>query len=165
MDGSPRGHPSGKLTQLVFYLERYGDELEADFLSEYHGLNLGKLLRSGQHARILRLIHQLPQASRFNAAVASDPEHVEAIIKATEGQQQTSYHPPLAEWRTENEQLATVADLLQNVIAAIVATNGGKPPKVKPMPRPKTEFDAARERSKLSNHRKLVARVLRAGGK
>jgi hypothetical protein len=113
---------------------------------------------------MLRLIHQLPQASRFNAAVANDPEHVEAIVAATEGKQ-TPYHPPLAEWKTENEQLATANDLLQNVIAAIVASNGATPPKIKPMPRPKTEFDAARERAKLSNHRKLVARVLRAGAK
>lgn len=58
-----------------------------------------------------------------------------------------------------------MADLLQGVIGAIVAVNGGKPPKMKPLPRPRSEFDAARERIKLSNHRKLVARVLRAGGK
>lgn len=114
---------------------------------------------------MLRLIHQLPQASRFNAAVANDPEHVEAIVKARSGDQQTAYHPPLAEWKTENEQLATIADELQSVIAAIIATNGATPPKLKPMPRPRSEFDAARERVKLSNHRKLVARVLRAGGK
>lgn len=113
---------------------------------------------------MLRLIHQLPQASRFNGAVASDPEHVEAIVKATEGQP-TKYHPPLAEWKTENEQLASIADLLQTNIAVLVAANGGKPQKTMPMPRPKTEFDAARERQKLSNHRKLVARVMRAGGK
>lgn len=113
---------------------------------------------------MLRLIHQLPQASRFNGAVANDPEHVEAIVKATEGQQ-TKYNPPLAEWKIENEQLATANDLLQNVIAAIVASSGAKPPKITSMPRPKTEFDAARERVKLSNHRKLVARVMRAGGK
>lgn len=114
---------------------------------------------------MLRLIHQLPQASRFNAAVAMDPEHVEAIVQARAGDQQTAYHPPLAEWKTDNEQLATIADLLQNVIAAVVASSGATPPKIKPMPRPRSEFDAARERVKLSNHRKLVARVLRAGGK
>lgn len=163
MDGLLRSDSAGKLTQLVFYLERYGDALEADFQQVY-GLNLGKLWRSRQHSRMLRLIHQLPQASRFNAEVANDPEHVQAIVEATEGQQ-TAYHPPMSEWHIENEQLATVADLLQNVIQAIVASNGAKPPKMKPMARPRSEFDAARERAKLSNHRKLVARVLRAGAK
>jgi hypothetical protein len=112
---------------------------------------------------MLRLIHQLPQASRFNAAVANDPEHVQAIIDATEDQH-TPYHPPLSEWTADSELLATIADLLQNLIGVQVARAGGKPPKIQPMPRPRTEFDAARERKKLSNHRKLVARVLRSGG-
>ena len=160
MDDLSRSDPCGKLTQLVFYLERYGDELEADFQSVYT-LNLGELWRSGQHSRMLRLIHQLPHSSRFNAKVANDPEHVEAIIKATEGQPREPYHPPLAGWGTEHEMLASIADKVDHLAAVMIAANGATPPKPILMPRPKTEFGAVEERRKLEAHNALVERMLR----
>lgn len=159
MDGPLRSGSPGKLTQLVVYLEVYGDELEADFQQTY-SLDLGKLWRSGEHARALRLIHQLPQASRFNGAVANNPEHVEQIVKATGGQQ-TAYHPPLSEWHIENDQLASIKESIDTLVGVQIARGGGKPGKVRPMPRPRTEFASARERVKLSEHKKLVARVLK----
>lgn len=109
---------------------------------------------------MLRLVGQLPQASRFHGAVANDPEHVEAILEATGGEQ-PEYHPPLAEWNTDNDQLAAVADKLDTVIAVLVASNGGKPGKQKPMPRPQTGFAEARLKRAKSQHKKLVARVIR----
>src|SRR5690606_2622006 len=149
----------GKLRQLAFYFERYGSQLEADFQSCYQ-LDLGELWRSGKHDRILRLIGQLPQDSRFAASVAQDPEHVEAILEATGGQQ-SEYAPPLVGWSTANDQLATVIDELQVLIATLVAANGGSPGKVKPAPRPKTGFQDARAKMAKSKHKALVARVMR----
>lgn len=155
-----RGRRPGKLKQLVFYLERYGDEIEADFLTEYHGLNLGKLWRSRQLVRILRLINQLPQASRFNAAVAQNIEHVEQIVAATGGQQ-SEYSPSLATWSTENDQLASLNDSIQVLIGVLIGVNGGNAPKVIPSARPKTAFEDARMKVKKARHKSLVARVIR----
>jgi hypothetical protein len=109
---------------------------------------------------MLRLVGQLPQASRFHGAVANDPEHVEAILEATGGQQ-PEYHPPLAEWRTENDQLASAVEKLDTLIAVMVKANGGNPGKQKPMPRPQTAFAEARLKRAKSQHKKLVARVIR----
>lgn len=128
-------------------------------MTEYHGLNLGKMWRSRQLNRILRLINQLPQASRFNAAVANNPEHVEQIVAATGGQQ-SEYSPPLSEWHIENDQLATVADKLDILIGTLIAVNGGKPGKTQPSPRPKTAFKDARMKIRKAQHKRLVARML-----
>ncbi len=109
---------------------------------------------------MLRLVGQLPQASRFHGAVANDPEHVEAILEATGGQQ-PEYHPPLAEWAVENDQLATLNDKIDVLIAVLVKANGGNPGKTKPMPRPETAFAEARMKRAKSAHKKLVARVIK----
>jgi hypothetical protein len=108
---------------------------------------------------MLRLVHQLPQASRFHAAVANDPEHVEAIVKATGGQQ-APYHPPLAEWGTLHDMLAAVADKIEFLTAVTMAANGATPQKPKLQPRPKTAFGEIEEKIKLANHEALVARML-----
>lgn len=141
-------------------MERYGAELEADFMSEYSGLNLGKLVRHGEYARVLRLIGQLPPACRFHAAAANDPEHVEAIV-AAQGGQREEYAPPLATWRTENEQLAGLTDKVTELIAVQVARGGGTPGKAKAATRPRTGFDDARRARAKSEHKKLVAQVRR----
>ena len=143
-------------------MERYGPELEADFMSEYSGLNLGKLIRSGQYARVLRLIGQLPAACRFHAAAANDPEHVEAIVRAQGGQRE-DYAPPLAQWKTENEQLAAIKDAITLLTGVQIARGGGKPGRQKPSPRPTPGFDEARRSKAKSEHKKLVAMVKRAG--
>lgn len=110
---------------------------------------------------MLRLIHQLPQATRFNAAVANDHEHVEAILEATDGQPQP-YHPPLAEWDSAHEMLATIADRIDFVAAVTMAANGGTPPRPNLVARPKTAFGDVEQQRKVREHEKLVARVLSA---
>jgi hypothetical protein len=110
---------------------------------------------------MLRLIHQLPQASRFNAKVANDPEHVEAIIKAQKGQRE-KYSPPLAEWGSEHEMLASISDGIGFLTAITVAANGGRPEKPHTTPRPKTAFGDIEQKIRMQEHESLVARVLKA---
>jgi hypothetical protein len=150
------------MRRLVFYLERYFRQLEADFRSEYGGLNLGQLWREGKHRMMLNLIAELPQSSRFAAAVATDEEHVEAILEAQKGQPEKEYAPPLTGWGTQNEQLAQVVDLLGGVIAVLVKANGGNPGKTKPAPRPRTAFAEVAERQATMRHKSTVELVERA---
>lgn len=124
-------------------------------------MNLGRLLRSGQIGRTLRLIEQLPRTSRFSAAVASNPEHVQAILKATGGERE-EYSPPLTEWTAQNEQLAKLIDLMETLIGVQVSRGGGKPRKIKPSARPRTAFDEARTNIAKQQHRSLVDKVKRA---
>lgn len=110
---------------------------------------------------MLRLIHQLPQASRFHAAVANDPEHVEAVIKAQGGQQQ-AYRPPLAEWDSAHEMLAMISDKLELLANITLRANGASPDKPSITPRPKTAFADVEQRIKVEKHEALVERILRA---
>jgi hypothetical protein len=110
---------------------------------------------------MLRLIGQLSQASRFNASVANDPEHVEQILRATGGQR-SEWAPPLAEWRAENEQLATLIDSTNTLIAVQIARGGGKPGPLKASARPKTAFEETRRDMAKREHLTMVARIKKA---
>jgi len=140
-------------------MDRYGDELEADFQQVWH-LDLGELVRQGKIRRIVNLIDQLPQACRFYSAVANDEEHVKAIIEK-QGDQPESKGPSLAEWNGQSEALAAVVDGLHMVVAAVIASQGGKPPTMKPYQRPTTAFEDMRQLVHEERHKSLAARVLR----
>jgi hypothetical protein len=92
--------------------------------------------------------------------VASNPDHVEAILKAT-GDKREEYSPPLTEWTATNEQLASQIDLLEKLIGVQVARGGGKPGRIKASPRPKTAFQDARTRIAKREHDWMVGKVLR----
>lgn len=66
----------------------------------------------------------------------------------------------MSEYSPEFEMLANLYDRLGDLIQATIAAQGGKPPKVKPYPRPSTALDRVRERRRYDKHRRLVARVL-----
>lgn len=147
------------MRRLVFYLERYFDPLEADF--QDWGLNLGQMWRNGKQSRMLRLIGQLRRGSRFAAAVANDEEHVALILEAEKNQpdKKDSGGYPLADWTTENDQLAALVDGQNTLIAVMVKANGGNPGRIKPSARPTTKFAEVAERQAVSRHRATVARV------
>lgn len=128
-------------------------------------MDLGELWRNGKRRRILNLITQLPQASRFAAAVANDPEHVEAILEATKNETPQEASPPLSTWTADSELLAQIKDTLEVTLAVLVRANGGPSRKVKPTKRPRTAFADAAERRTLSQHRRVVDRVKQAGAR
>lgn len=55
--------------------------------------------------------------------------------------------------------LAQVVDRLGSAINAIVVMNGGKKLDIKPVPRPVTEIQLARERDVLTRHDQFVRRM------
>lgn len=151
------------MRRLAFYLDRYGTEIEADFQGPiYSGLDLGELWRSHQWGRILRLINQLPQASRYYAAVANDEEHVALLVKAQEGQPARKHTPPMSQWSQEVDVLASIHDGIQHLIGVTVAVSGNRAPTAVPYSRPETAFDKIRENQKMEKHQAVVDRVRKA---
>lgn len=70
--------------------------------------------------------------------------------------------PKLRDYSPVVERLDRVIDSLGAVMATIVASQGGKPPKVHPQERPKTEFEHAEYRRRMKQHTSLVSRALRS---
>jgi hypothetical protein len=64
----------------------------------------------------------------------------------------------MREWSPELEILTAMADRLGDVIQAVIAAQGGKPPKIKPMPRPKTAVEKLRDPRR--QHRRTLSKVM-----
>jgi hypothetical protein len=101
------------------------------------------------------LIIHLPRTSPLMAALADDPDVPEGEPRDTSW---TEFSP-------EVEALAHIADVLQSLLANVIALGGGKPPKFKPYRRPgEAKREAARKArfaEKWAKHKALAARVLR----
>lgn len=114
-------------------------------------------------AKLERMIGQLSPRSRFKLAMIDDDEYADQIVSQIDELESTG--PGLRDWSPEVGYLASVVDRLGDVIAAVYASRGVKPPKVKPLPRPKTAIDRARGRRSMSRHLSLVAEVEEARAK
>lgn len=102
----------------------------------------------------------LPQ-SHYRWAIADDDEAAERALAS--GDEPTgSTAPPLEAFSPEVQYLAMGIDRIGELIAATIAAAGGKPPKVRPLPRPETAFDRAKRRKSLQRHHDLVAEVEQA---
>lgn len=67
-----------------------------------------------------------------------------------------------SEFGIQVELLAAIFDRLAEIPNAIAASNGAKPRKVPPYPRPVTAIEKVRERRRRLKHTQVVARVLPA---
>jgi hypothetical protein len=103
------------------------------------------------------LIVHLPRTSPLKAALADDPE----ITPGEPGD------VPWTEFGPETQALAHIVDVLQSLLASVIAIGGGRPPKLKPYPRPGETRRKAAEQERLAErwrkHKELAARVLRKG--
>jgi len=91
-------------------------------------------------------------------AMANDEELAEEIVKRDDGKK----HLPkrrLSEFTPEVEVLSTLADRMVELINVNVASRGGKPRKVPPMPRPVTAVQKVKRRRAARRHEWTVARV------
>jgi hypothetical protein len=64
----------------------------------------------------------------------------------------------MRDWSPQLELLTLIADRQADLVQAIIAVNGGKPPKIKPLPRPKTATDKARD--PRLQHEKILSKVM-----
>lgn len=124
---------------------------------------MGALWRSRRWRRLLDLIDQLPAASRFAEAVASDPEHMEQIVAHQEANPETRgpKGPRLSEYTLTVERLDTLIDEIRQLTAAVIVVNGGNAPKFQPQPRPgSVEVAEIKHRRRLAQHEELTRRLL-----
>lgn len=63
----------------------------------------------------------------------------------------------LSDWSPEREMLAAIFDRLGHLTSALIAVNGGKPPKVSAFPRPETAVQRHREMQRQKTHERLVS--------
>lgn len=93
---------------------------------------------------LLVLIDRLPRTSALADVMAQDDELAEGVVvEPSSGAHRVS----LTEFPPEVEALAAVVDRLGEVVAAVVASAGGKARRVRPWPRPVTAADRARARA------------------
>lgn len=118
------------------------------------------MFRLRQWRDLLLLVDHLPRNSAFAEAMSEDEEVAEEYLNATRGDKPKSARPRISEWSAEVERMTDMIDRMGEMIQAIVASNGGKAPKLRPQPRPKTAIDRVRERKRYEQHRKVVSRVL-----
>lgn len=117
-----RGDPGGGSAGLARLIDRYGEQLVADFQAEY-GLNLALTLRPGSgHSpkTVLALVQQLPPGSRTIAAVRGGDQFLG--------------------WDADRYLTAALLDAVRETTYAVIATNtakGKKPKPPKPVDRPK----------------------------
>jgi len=102
----------------------------------------------GRVDALLDLIDNLPSASRFTEAVATDPEAAEELarLRLNDDSEKAPWAPRVAEFGLTEHLLSQIIDLLQSQIGVAIKVAGGKPGDVKPAPRPRTEIDNAVER-------------------
>lgn len=112
-------------------------------------------------AKLRRLIRQLPRRSRLQLALAEDDEFADRMLD--DGADDiSSSAPSLGDWTPEVAYLASVVDRLGEVVSAVLSSSGRKPPKMKPLERPRTAFDRARRRRTRAGVDSLVAEVRQA---
>lgn len=109
---------------------------------------------------LLLLIDWLPRNSAYMQAISDDEEFAEHVLNQPESDRKGDRRPKISEWDLYAEKLTDVVDRLGEVMQAVVASAGGKPPKVRPQPRPRTAVDKLREKRRYEHHKKVVSRVL-----
>lgn len=150
-----RSRESGGRVRLAAYLESAGEAIEADLA--YRQINVGEEWRARRWRRLLNLIEHLPRNSAFVEVLANDETIAAAVDRAAP---EDKARERLSEWSPEREMLVAIFDRLGSVIAALIAVNGGTPPKIPPYPRPVTALERVRHRQARTRHERLVDRLL-----
>lgn len=100
-------------------------------------------------------------------AKAEDEELAEAVVDQQEameklGKKVPRHAPSLETFSPEVYEIAAAVDRLGEVIVTQIAAAGGKPPRVRPTPRPQSAFDRVKARRSWARHGDLVAEVEQA---
>ncbi|MEU4218123.1 hypothetical protein [Actinoplanes sp. NPDC026623] len=146
--------------RLAGLLARYGQAIERDLLPQ--GLDLHELWQQRRWRRLLNVIDALPRNSHFVEALSDDEQLAEHLLDrppAGAGRLAAS----MSQFSPELEMATHTYDRLGELIQAVTAAAGGKPPKIPAYPRPRTAADRIRKRRARAQHRNLVARLLPHG--
>jgi hypothetical protein len=113
------------------------------------------LWRKRRWRYLLSRIDHLPRNSAYVEAVSQDEEMARQAAgrPAPKGDAVR-----MRDWSPLLEMLTLIADRQADVVQAVIAAAGGKPPKIKPLPRPKTAMD--RINSPRKQHEKILSKVM-----
>jgi hypothetical protein len=118
------------------------------------------MFRDRRWLDLLTLIDWLPRNSAYFEAISDDEEVAEDVLSRPENKRPRGAGPRISEWSPELERLTDLVDRMGEVMVAVIASQGGKPPRLRPHPRPRTAIDRLRERKRYEHHKKTVARVI-----
>jgi hypothetical protein len=141
--------------RLAVLIDRYGGDLAADFADR--GLDLPQLWRARRYAYILAIADRLPRDSHFVAAVADDDE-------IATGDEPKAAPPSLTEFGPVTERLTGIYDLLGILIALQSAPPGKKPRLPRPLARPVTAAQRARDRAAEADRQFLASKLFPGRG-
>lgn len=108
--------------------------------------------------KLLDFIGRLPSYSAFSEALAQDEELAALMLDQPPPEEPDGER--WSEWSPIRSDLAVIADRLGELIRVNVSAAGGKPPKVKPMPRPQAVIERVRKRRRIQKHQELVAQLI-----
>lgn len=111
--------------------------------------------RSRRWRRLRNLIEGLPRNSAYVEAVAAD-EELAASLPDAPGEVVERW----SDWSPERETLVIIADRVGQLLQAQVASGGGRPPRVAPLPRPTTASAKVRQARRMQQHQRLVSQLL-----
>jgi hypothetical protein len=103
---------------------------------------------------------RLSDRSLYVQEQMSDPELAE--FYASQPVPERSPRPALSEWTPEVSVQTAILDRLGEVVAAVIAGAGGKPPKVTASPRPRTAIEIGQAAARKARRQDLIAEVLEA---
>ncbi len=89
-------------------------------------------------------------------AVSKDRELAEQMLDSPAPEKGDAMR--MRDWSPLMEAMATQIDRLGDVVQAVIAAQGGKPPKIKPFPRPKTAMEELRSPQHM--HKRILAKVM-----
>lgn len=143
------------MRRLVYLLGRYGEAIEMDLWERQR--DLAEMWRSRRWRLLLSVIDHLPRASHYVEALADDED---LARRTADTEPEAKPRARMSEWTAEREALADISDRLTDVIRAIVASTGNKPPNIPRSVRPVTAADRIRREHSKARHLSLVERLL-----
>jgi len=109
-----------------------------------YGVDLAEWFGARRWKALLELIEQLPEASRFREAILNDREVVAELVAANADGDGGGWAPRVSEFDLHATFLRDLVHSVHQLIAVTIAAGGGKPPRVKPPPVPRTVLEEAR---------------------
>lgn len=121
-----------------------------------YNLDVAALIHSRRFRQVLALLGQLPRTSRVKAAIMNDDE-ILAGIDLGDPEEAEDSGPELTDWSMTVEMLASVYDAINALIGVTIQVNSDKRRSMpKPLPRPRTAIDRARERRRKAIQEEIL---------
>lgn len=144
------------MSRLYRYLSRYRVAIQADLL-EVYGLDLAAEVGSRRWRRLLELIEAIRRPSRLSDARAQDEDLAQAILDAEDaGAEIPPWAPDGDEFGLTHQLLSQLVDITGTISPTIAQVTGGKGKPPKPIARPTTALERARERRREEMQRDVM---------